>query len=173
MALFYFAYGSNMNPFRMRVRGVGFRSREPGRLPGYRLEFNKVPQDAPRGVGYANIVPDTRHVVEGALYEISEADLQKLDECEGYPDHYRREEVKVQRQDGSQVTATVYIANPEHVRSGLRPTREYLEHLWAGEDVLSEGYHAWLRRFPVFRQRGRRRAAGRWSRRAGARRRAS
>ena len=38
---YYFAYGSNMNPGRVRLRQMGFEDVLAGRLDGYRLVFNK------------------------------------------------------------------------------------------------------------------------------------
>ena len=62
----YFAYGSNMNPARMKDRGVIFSSRELLRLPGYSLKFHKIARSSP-DTGVASIVPDENCVVEGLL----------------------------------------------------------------------------------------------------------
>jgi len=168
--VYYFAYGSNMNPQRMRERGVTFCSREPARLPGQRLAFNKRGLTLPRGAGYANVVPDRHGVVEGALYRMDRSQLAALDECEGWPRHYRREEMEVERADGSRVTAIVYVAQPGWTRPGLRPTREYLDHLLAGRDVLSPAYQRWLAAVPVIQpSRPSARQARRGMRRARAR----
>lgn len=168
--VYYFAYGSNMNPQRVRERGVAFSSREPARLPGYRLAFNKRGSTLPRGAGYANVVPDGSGAVEGALYRLEAGDLAALDECEGWPEHYRREELEVERADGSRVAAAVYVAQPRWTRAGLRPTREYLEHLLAGRDVLSPEYGDRLAATAVFEPAAPR--GGRARRRRGRRRRA-
>jgi len=168
--VYYFAYGSNMNPERMRERGVAFSSREPGRLPGHRLAFNKRGSTLPRGAGYANVVPDGSGAVEGALYRLDPADLAALDACEGWPEHYRREALEVERADGSRVTAVVYVAQPRWTRAGLRPTREYLDHLLAGRDVLSPEYGQRLAAVPVFESAAHR--GGRVRRRGARRKRA-
>jgi len=76
MKLKYFVYGSNMDPERMRRRGIRFSRREHAVLEGFRLEFNKVSSRNTREA-YANIVKDAESVVEGILYEIEESDLRR------------------------------------------------------------------------------------------------
>lgn len=90
----YFAYGSNMNPERMRERNIYFSSRNHATLKGFRLEFNKVASRNSEE-GYANIVLDKDGTVEGILYDITNSDLIKLDRYEGYPDHYNRVKVNI------------------------------------------------------------------------------
>jgi gamma-glutamylcyclotransferase len=51
----YFAYGSNMDPERMRERNITFSQRICAVLKGYRLEFNRVASRNPQE-GYANVV---------------------------------------------------------------------------------------------------------------------
>ena len=134
-----------MDPERMRKREIRFSRREHAVLEGFRLEFNKISSRNPRE-GYANIVKDPESVVEGILYEIKESDLRKLDRREGYPSHYRRTRVYLKLDNGERVEAITYIAQPEKVESGLRPSKEYLSHLLRGCDLLSEEYCEKLRR---------------------------
>lgn len=135
----YFAYGSNMNPQRMKDRRIRFTSRIPASLPGYSLRFNKVASRNSQE-GFANIVPAVNDVVEGVLYDIYDADLQKLDEYEGYPEHYDRQKLTVLTAAGEE-EAIAYIACPDKIREGLKPTRKYLAHLLAAKDMLSEDYY--------------------------------
>ena len=139
MKIFYFAYGSNMNPQRMIVREAFFTERVGAKLPGYKLVFNFRRSRNP-GESAANIVPDPGNCVEGALYLTDEKAISKLDGYEGYPNHYRREEVTVVTKDGHEIIALVYIANENKTADGLKPSREYLGHLLAGQDLLSESY---------------------------------
>ncbi|MEM2057119.1 MAG: gamma-glutamylcyclotransferase family protein [Thermoproteota archaeon] len=136
----YFAYGSYMNPDRMKERGVRFYKRIHAVLEGYRLEFNKLSSRNPME-GYANIIPNMSEKVEGILYEIEEEGLKMLDRCEGYPQHYCRMKVTVKLDDGREIVAVTYIARPEKCRIGLKPTKEYLNHLLKGADLLSEEYY--------------------------------
>lgn len=154
--MLYFAYGSNMDPERMRRRGVVYTSRLPARLPGYRLAFNKVASSQPPGVGYANVVPDPTGQVEGALYTVQRQSLPALDACEGYPRHYRRASAPVVLADGSQSPAIFYVAAPHRVARGLRPTRRYLAHLLAARDILTPSYYERLANTPTYRPARRR-----------------
>ncbi len=138
----YFAYGSNMNPQRMKDRGVSYSTRLPATLNGYTLKFNKKASRNPKE-GYANIVPDENQVVEGALYEIPDNDILKLDSYEGYPDNYYREKVKIILTIGTEEAVT-YMASKDKVQEGLKPGKEYLKHLLASGDILSEGYYQQL-----------------------------
>ena len=146
----YFAYGSNMNQEQMKERGIHFLERKHAILRGYRLEFNKLASRNPQE-GYANIVPNENEIVEGILYEISDLDLPELDKYEGYheheeyPNHYNRIKVKVKLDDGQEIEATTYIANSAKVREGLKPSREYLNHLLEGKGILSETYYQKLK----------------------------
>ena len=136
----YFAYGSNMNPKRLINRQISFAQRKRAVLKGYRLEFNKVASRNPKE-GYANIIQDENGVVEGALYEILESDLSKLNRYEGFPAHYDRIKVKVHNDFDQIDEAVVYIAQPDKTISGLKPSRDYLDHLLAAKDILSENYY--------------------------------
>src|SRR5579859_3551025 len=96
----YFAYGSNMNPKRMKERGVDFEKRVPGVLKGYELKFNRIWQLQYSGFAVANIVQNAETIVEGAVYTMPDEDIHKLDVFEGYPHEYTRKQVTVILLDG-------------------------------------------------------------------------
>ena len=131
----YFAYGSNMNPKRMKKR-IGweppFRSAV---LEDYQLLFDKISNDG----GKANIRPMKGEKVEGVLYQVAEKDLLSLDNFEGVSGgHYARERLMVNINGEDECRATAYVAlktGPENP-----PTREYLGHLLAGAEYLSPEY---------------------------------
>jgi gamma-glutamylcyclotransferase len=147
--VYYFAFGSNMNVARMSQRGVEYTRRMGATLKGYRLVFNK--RAAAPGQGYANIIVGKKgnDEVQGVLYETSEAGLAKLDAYEGVPSHYYRQQVRVETLSGQKRTATVYIAHPSMCASGLKPSREYLDHLLEGKTFLSAEYFAKLSKTPT------------------------
>jgi len=140
----YFAYGSNMNPARMRERGVMFYSRELLILPGYSLKFHKITLHGPN-TGAANIVPNENGVVEGILYKITWVGIRNLDKYEGYPAEYDRVKLKVPHGEGIEKEILTYIAHPHRTRDCLKPARFYLDHLLAAEDILSQDYYNQLR----------------------------
>ncbi len=137
-----------MNQERMiHQKGVTFKSRVHAILSGYRLIFNK--SSGKPGQGFANIVATDEGLVEGVLYEIGGVDLEKLDQKEGYPDHYNRFLLSVTPEVGESEKAWVYVAQPSKVQAGLKPTKEYLGHLIAGCDLLSQTYCKKLRVIPT------------------------
>jgi hypothetical protein len=151
--IWYFAYGSNMNPERLadqrlKERAVQMGPRIGGRLDGWRLVFNKVAR-APEGAAAGNIVEAAGDVVHGTLNQMPEAGLLVLDIWEGVAGgHYERRTVPVARADtGETVEAVAYVALK--VGEGLRPTREYLSHLLAGKDLLPAAYWKKLKETPT------------------------
>ena len=153
-SVWYFAYGSNMDPARLKTRctdkGAPVLERVAGHLPGWRLVFNKRRRDRP-AESVANVVEDPAGLVEGTLNRMSPAGLELLDVDEGVnKSQYRRHVVRVIRVDaGVEVEAVMYIALPAVVATGLRPPRWYLDHLLAGRDLLSPQYCAMLAATPV------------------------
>jgi len=148
----YFAYGSNMDAPQLRERlarhGETLHERRHGILHGYRLEFNKVAARMP-WIGFANIVRDPEHCVEGTINRVSPGGLRALDKIELVPLHYARVEVDVvDTLTGAPQRASVYVGNPDMLRPALKPTRDYLAHLLAASDVLSTAYLGRLRAVP-------------------------
>lgn len=139
----YFAYGSNMNPERMRERGVMFYSRKHLVLLGYSLKFNKIVSIP--NAGAANIIPDQNGLVEGVLYQVTVKGIQNLDKYEHYPNEYDRVRLRVLDSNSSHLEITTYIAQEDKTSDGLKPRAEYLDHLLAAEDLLSENYYNQLK----------------------------
>lgn len=142
----YFAYGSNMNPQRMKDREINFSKRELAILKDYKLCFNKQAYRNPNE-GYANLIPKKDIVAEGILYEIDESDIEKLDKLEGYPYHYNKETIRIELSNDKKVNALVYIAKPDKIKDGLKPSKEYLNHLLEGKHLISENYYNFLQSF--------------------------
>lgn len=140
----YFAYGSNMNPERMKEREVVFYSRDLLILPGWSLKFHKTTIQPNKGA--ANIVADDSGVVEGILYQITMEGIFNLDKYEHYPTEYDRVTLKILDNKGLEKEIVTYIAHPHKTKEGLKPSRFYLEHLLAAEDILSEDYYNQLKR---------------------------
>lgn len=140
----YFAYGSNMNPARVRERGLRVAHVESARLPGFQLCFDKTSTRHP-GLGHANIVYAPGDVVEGVLYWLETPDeIRRMDPYENAPVNYSREVVEVFTVSGV-ITSWTYFANPAVRQPGLKPPRSYLGHLLAGEPFLSPRYMEMLR----------------------------
>ena len=143
----YFAYGSNMNPDRVRDRGVVFSTAQSASLSGVSLAFDKVSAKH-SGVGHANLVYDRKGLVEGVLYLLdSVTAIITMDRFESAPINYSREVVVVSTNQG-EMAAWTYFANPGVRQTGLMPPRSYMKHLLAGEPYLSAEYFAMLRNWP-------------------------
>jgi len=137
---YYFAYGSNMNPDRMRSRGLEFDSAVSATLPQAQLLFNKRAADAPHR-SYANIGFHHSSVVEGVAYRLTDhRQIFKMDPFEGAPRLYSRDIFTVHSSEGP-IAAWVYVANKAMLQDDLKPARWYLEHLLAGREFLSEDYY--------------------------------
>ena len=117
----YFAYGSNMDPRTMHKTAPDAEVIGPGRLEGFRLEFN-VYSDRWEG-GAANLEPDENAHLWGVVWEIEPADLTNLDTFIGHPTYYRREDVIVQVWDEPLECVTYRVA---HQRGYVRPTNSYM-----------------------------------------------
>lgn len=74
----YFAYGSNLHRGQMQERCPGSVALRPFVLEGWRLVFRV----------WADVVPSPGDHVVGALYLVTEADVQALDRYEVVPDEY-------------------------------------------------------------------------------------
>ena len=134
----YFAYGSNLDPERLRARVPGARLVGAARLRGYALVFASRPAASGFGFdgrpGVANIVPRPGAVVFGALYGLTPAALRDLDLFEGTPHVYRRVCLRPQRHAARTCEAAAVYQMPA---TPLRaPTAMYA-------DYLRRGYAFW------------------------------
>ena len=127
----YFAYGSNMDPDQIGGRCPSARLVGPARLIDFRLAFTRESKVTFPGSGVADVVPAPGSVVWGAVYSMTEADLEALDRLEGAGTAYAREEVDVVDADGRIITAFTYVVirKSEHE---IRPSAEYMERVIAG-----------------------------------------
>jgi gamma-glutamylcyclotransferase (GGCT)/AIG2-like uncharacterized protein YtfP len=135
-----FAYGALMSLQHMNHYALPFSSRIPAMAKGYRLVFEKKSLDHPLK-GWANIrKSDSRDIVHGILYEISDVGVAMIDIREDYPHGYTREKVLVSLQNGETVEAVSYIAHPDMIQTGLFPTAEYVQLICESSDLLPEQY---------------------------------
>jgi len=151
-AVWYFAYGSNMETATFRGRrGIAFARAVPARLFGWRLVLDKPPL-LPMGESMANLVAEAGAETLGVLYEIARADLDHLDLTEGVLiGNYRRLEVPVTpfRAPADAVTAHTLVSDRRDPT--LQPSVRYMTRLIAGaeEHGLPADYIAFLRRVPA------------------------
>jgi len=137
-----FAYGSNMCSGRLRAYKVKPLRVWRAYLPGWKLLFHKRSAD---GSGKADVVParaDAR--VWGVVYEISKADLRKLDDGER---GYHRCRLTLSGPRGGSFRGWVYRADPDTCDCGLQPYEWYKRFLVEGaeEHSLPSDYITTLR----------------------------
>jgi gamma-glutamylcyclotransferase (GGCT)/AIG2-like uncharacterized protein YtfP len=133
----YFAYGSNLHLRQFKRRCPGATVVGRARLPDYQLAFTRY--STRRKGGVADIVPQPGAEVWGALYDVDEAGMARLDDFEGVPRAYRRETVRVVDDAAVEREAVVYIANQT---GEFAPSRQYLSIIAHGarDHALPEGY---------------------------------
>jgi len=150
--VWYFAYGSNMQPATFRGRrGIAARQAIPARLAGWQLVFDKPPL-LPMGQGMANIVAtDGAHVL-GVAYAVTAEDLAHIDLTEGVLiDNYRRVAVRIAPLDGAGPELEAFTLTSDRRDASLRPSARYMALLIEGARAhgLPPDYVAWLEACPA------------------------
>lgn len=128
----YFAYASNLNKKQMQERCPDARPLQVATLSHYRLVFMGWSRKW-RG-GYANIQPFRGEKVIGAVYEVSEEDMKKLDRYEDCPATYNRINVILNDDLGRRIDAVAYI------RAGSAEANPPSE---AYRAAIVQGYRDW------------------------------
>ena len=147
--LWYFAYGSNLH----RDVFIGRRQMQPldvhwGWLAGYRLCFNIPVGPGERGV--ANIAPDPAQQICGALYLLTTADCERLDNSEGVGvGLYRRTPVGIVTGTGKRVGGFTYQSSV--IAEGRKPSPRYMGLVLEGarQHGLPAEWIASLHTFPL------------------------
>ncbi len=122
----YFAYGSNMSIEALQVMGVKYKNVQPAILQNYVLVFD-IPDLVKTEFGFANIKKNEGGIVKGLLMEISDSSWTILDQYEGFPDDYLKEELVVELLGGKMVNCVVYIGNSVVLKDGLLPWPSHFE----------------------------------------------
>ena len=99
MNRFYFAYGSNMNPDRIRERIPQARTVGPAVILGWRLKERL----------YADIERSRGGRVDGVLYLLTQTEILRLDAYEGYPRTYGCVELDAMLGPEHKIPAFTYV----------------------------------------------------------------
>lgn len=130
--MYYFAYGSDLNKKLMQERCPDSKPGFTARLPNYKLVFVGYSRQW-RG-GMVSIRPFRGERVLGAVYQVSDRDLRRLDSSQGYLGNYTRLNVTVFDEDGESVKAITYIKSGQSEEA--QPSKEYLA-------PIQQGYKDW------------------------------
>lgn len=149
ITLWYFAYGSNLDPDTF----LGRRRMQPldtrvALLENFELRFDLPVGPAERGV--ANVSPREGDEVWGVLYLLTHPETERLDRTEGVSrDAYRRLAVQARANDGALISAFTY--HSARGRAGRKPSSRYLGLLLAGarHHGLPAHYVERLRAWPL------------------------
>ncbi|HXJ35419.1 MAG TPA: gamma-glutamylcyclotransferase [Candidatus Eisenbacteria bacterium] len=150
--VWYFAYGSNMQPATFGGRrGIVPLRAVAARLAGWRIVFDKPPI-LPIGEAMANLVEEARAEVLGVAYEVTTHDLEHIDLTEGVLiDNYRRVTVRLTTLGDPPAALEAFTLTSDRRDPALRPSRRYMSLLVEGAEIhgLPAGYVAWLRSVPA------------------------
>jgi len=144
--VYYFAYGSNLNPERMNIRQAYFKERKLGKLLDFEFVLNKRRLN---GTAAANIQSKTGETVYGALYTCTMKTIERLDyfECV-HKNEYYRAYVNVILQDNSSIKALTYMGCEDACDNNISTVnKDYLEHILCGRDILPLYYISFLESF--------------------------
>ncbi len=128
----YFAYGPNLNQKQMLERCPDSKPRSTAILPNFKVVFLGWSRQWRGGV--ISIKPAQGAKVRGAIYEISERDLRRLDSDEGYPGNATKLNVTVFDADDEPIQAITYLKTGQLEET--RPSTEYLA-------IIQQGYRDW------------------------------
>ncbi len=101
-------------------------------LPNYKLVFVGWSRQWRGGVASIRSFRDEK--VFGAIYEVSDRDLRRLDSYEGHPGNANRLNVTVFNEDGEPIQAITYIKAGQAEEAP--PSPQYLS-------IIQQGYKGW------------------------------
>jgi gamma-glutamylcyclotransferase (GGCT)/AIG2-like uncharacterized protein YtfP len=103
---YYFAYGSNLSKEQMKARCPDSQFLGAAVLKNHQLDFTTY-QERWQG-GCADVIEAPGREVWGALYLLSDRDLELLDGFEGHPEVYVRSQIEVLNPYRKPVVAHIY-----------------------------------------------------------------
>lgn len=130
--MYYFAYASNLNRGQMAKRCPEAEPKFAATLPNYKLIFTGYFRT--REGATATIAGSNGSVVKGAVYEVPESGMLKLDKYEEVSTTYRRLNVVVWTEGGERIQAVTYTKVKQEEED--KPSPKYLA-------VIQQGYRDW------------------------------
>ena len=127
--MYYFAYASNLSRKQMQERCLDSKPMFSAILPNYKLVFAGWSRQWRGGV--ASIMSFRGGKVPGAIYEVTEGCLRRLDKHEA---GYNRFKVTVFNEDGEPIEAVTYIKSGQLEET--LPSKEYFA-------LIQQGYRDW------------------------------
>ena len=126
--VFYFAFGSNLNHYRLHQRIGDYQHIGIGYLADHQLVFNKCGGD---GSGKCTVIENTGYKVWGAICQLDFAQKEKLDFFEGVGHGYNAVLKDILTEDQT-IEALLYQAQIDAMDDGLVPFDWYKEFVLTG-----------------------------------------
>jgi gamma-glutamylcyclotransferase (GGCT)/AIG2-like uncharacterized protein YtfP len=130
--ILYFAYGPDLSKKQMKERAPESVPKLSATLPHFGLVFMGWSRQWKGGT--ANIRAARGQKVAGGVYEITDKDLRRLDNFEGYPGQANRINVTVFTEAGEALKVITYIKTTQAEEA--KPSAEYVA-------VIKQGYVDW------------------------------
>jgi len=130
--MYYFAYASNMSKKQVADLCSEAKPKIVATLPNFKIIFTGFSRQRKGAV--ATISGSKGDKIIGAIYEITEACLRKLDAKEGYPDIYKHLNVRVFTDSGEAIDAITFIKARQEEEG--KPSPDYLA-------IIRQGYRDW------------------------------
>lgn len=125
----YFAYGSNLNRTQMTSRCPSAKPIRRAVLNGYAIAFGGY--SYVWGGAVASLKPVLGGRVDGLLYRIASADIDRLDRYEGCPRSYVRLTKVVVDDEEKRRRAQVYLQNATSFGEQRLPSEKYFRQILA------------------------------------------
>jgi hypothetical protein len=126
--MYYFAYATDLNRRQLAKTCPNAKPLFKAVLPNFKLIFTGWSRKT-RG-GTASVKPYQGEKVPGAVYELSELDLRRLDKEMNSPAERLRITALVIGDDGDSAKATFYVNKQQSEET--EPSRDYLKEIQAG-----------------------------------------
>ncbi len=147
--LWYFAYGSNLDPDTfLQRRAMAPLRKQRGRLARFQICFDLPVGPGERGV--ANLIAADEGHTWGVCFELSIEDCKRLDRSEGVDlGVYDRHQVNIVDEGGNEIPAFTYIS--KHRAAARKPSPRYIGLILKGarEHRLPTDYVCYLESFEV------------------------
>lgn len=147
--MYHFGYGSNLRASLVKEKllpSAEFVMK--GYLPNYEVQWRVWSEDYMGGI--SSIVETPGEIVQGAIYECSQDDLEKLDYIPGlYIPKYKRETFVVLGEDGKWHSVEVYRLR--ELSGPFPPARKYVQGMFEGAQQIGlspdylEKIEGWVR----------------------------
>ncbi|SMO70274.1 gamma-glutamylcyclotransferase family protein [Gracilimonas mengyeensis] len=132
---YYFAYGSNLHPLRLRERLGKSEAHGRGRLPMARLLFNKSARDG-SGKGNIAFTENLLDEVFGSIYKLSKKQERLLNRYEALGHGYHKIDVGVELDDKREITCFTYQAMPGYTDPEILPYNWYKQLVYLGAEYM-------------------------------------